>query len=124
MRLRNVNKIPIYHYEFTISILLSINYITFIRLYHTYIFYTHLIDFESLECKVMIRFDIEAVAALACATGGAQVGYSLFMVGDTNIKYTPVHYFRWGTGSTWPHPLAAPALKQHTYICYTDFVKC
>ena len=29
-------------------------------------FYTLLIDFESLECKVMIRFDTEAVATLAC----------------------------------------------------------
>ena len=34
----------------------------FIRLHHTYMFYTLLIDFESLECKVMIRFDTEAVA--------------------------------------------------------------
>ena len=42
-------------------------------------FYTPLMDFESLECKVMIRFDTEAVAALACrhwwGTGGVQPFY-------------------------------------------------
>ena len=80
------NKIPIYHYESTISILLSINWNTFIRLYHTYMFYTLIIDFESLECKVRTRFDTEAVAALVCrhwwSTGRVQPIYG----GHININ--------------------------------------
>ena len=63
-------------------------------------FFTLLVDLESLECKVM-RFDTEAVGRL-------------FMVGHTNIKYIPVHYFRWGAP---PGPtLSPPPARKHIYI--------
>ena len=78
-------------------------------------FYTLLIDFESLECKVMIRFDTEAVAALACRHWWGTGKVQLFMVGHTNIKYIPVHYVL--QMGHWLH-LAPPSRRPCTEAIY------